>query len=121
MGLNRDFKDVSTLAGIPVTRVPIVKIRLYIHVDDILIHAKSLEEHDKRLDQVLSRIRESGLKLNKKKCKFRQSTIKYLGQIFSAEGMKPDPSKVEAIKQLAPPQNVTEVQRFCRKNIYPGK
>ena len=43
-----------------------------IDVDDILIHAKSLEEHDRRLDQVLSRIRESGLKLNKKKCKFRQ-------------------------------------------------
>ena len=29
MGLNRDFKDVSTLAGIPVTRVPIVRVRLY--------------------------------------------------------------------------------------------
>ena len=92
-----------------------------IDVDDILIHAKSLEEHDKRLDQVLSRIRESGLKLNKKKCKFRQSTIKYLGQIFSAEGMKPDPSKVEAIKQLAPPQNVTEVRRFCGMVNYLGR
>ena len=29
MGLNRDFKDVATLAGIPLTRVPILRVRLY--------------------------------------------------------------------------------------------
>ena len=92
-----------------------------IDVDDILIHAPTVEEHDRILEDVLKRIYESGLKLNKKKCKFRQSTIKYLGQVFSADGMKPDPEKVDAIKQLAPPKNVTEVRRFCGMVNYLGR
>ena len=38
--------------------------------DDILVYGKSPEEHDNILKQVLSRLREKGLTLNKKKCAF---------------------------------------------------
>ena len=72
------------------------------------------------LNQLMSRFCESGLKFNKKKCKFRQSIVKYLGQIFLAEGKKPDPSKRKAIKQLAPPQNFTKVRRLYTMVNYLG-
>ena len=35
--------------------------------------------------------------------------------------MKPDPSKVEAIKRLAPPKNVTEIRRVCEIVNYLGR
>ena len=43
-----------------------------VEVDDILVHAATGEQHDRRLDQVLDRIAAC---LNKKKCKFRVSTV----------------------------------------------
>jgi hypothetical protein len=92
-----------------------------IDVDDILVHAATLEQHNRVLDQVLERIAGCGLKLNKKKCKFRVSSVKYLGQVFSAEGMRPDPDKVEAIKNLAPPEDVAGVRRFCGMVNYLGR
>lgn len=37
---------------------------LLVYLDDILIYAKNLEEHLQRLDKVLQRLRELGLKIN---------------------------------------------------------
>ena len=48
-----------------------------VEVDDILVHAATVEQHDRRLDQVLDRIAACGMCLNKKKCKFRVSSVKY--------------------------------------------
>ena len=92
-----------------------------VDVDDMLIYARNEVEHDKILDRVLERIRSLGLKLNKSKCKFRVRTVTYQGQVFTSEGMKPDPAKVKAIKSLAPPQNPTEVRRFCGMVKYLGR
>ena len=40
-------------------------------IDDILVHGKSQEEHDRRLKRVLSMVKEVGLTLNKEKTKLR--------------------------------------------------
>ena len=65
--------------------------------DDIIIHVPTRELHDERVRLVLTRIRKSGLKLNKQKCKFGASQLPYLGQVISSEGLKPDSKKVQAI------------------------
>ena len=51
--------------------------------DDIIIHAHTRELHDERVRLVLTRIRESGLKLNKQKCKFGASQLLYFGHVIS--------------------------------------
>ena len=78
--------------------------------DDILVYGKSPEEHDNNLKQVLSQLREKGLTLKKKKCAFSQDNLKYLGYIFSKEGLSPDPDKVSALKDTSAPSNPTEVR-----------
>ena len=78
--------------------------------DDILVYGKSPEEHDKNLQQVLLRLREKGLTLNKKKCVFGRDNLKYLGYIFSKEGMSPDPAKVSALNDASAPTHPTEVR-----------
>ncbi len=42
-------------------------------MDDICVHGKDMDEHDRRLEEVLKKIEESGLKLNMKKCHLRKS------------------------------------------------
>ena len=49
-----------------------------ITVDDLLVYRKDLEEQDANLNHVLQRIREVGLKLNKKR-RFIQSEVSYIG------------------------------------------
>ena len=79
-------------------------------VDDILIWGKDIAEHDKRLKQVLDRIREYNMKLNRDKCEFRKSSISYVGHVLTGLGVKPDPEKVRAVKEMPPPTNVKELQ-----------
>ena len=59
-------------------------------VDDIFICGKDIEEHDKRLKQVLDRIREHNMKLNRvlEKCEFRKSSISYVGHVLTGHGCK---------------------------------
>lgn len=40
------------------------------------------------------------------------SEVSYLGHVFSATGMSPDPQKVSAVKDWPSPTNVEEVHRF---------
>lgn len=51
-----------------------------------------------------------GLWFNGDKCKIDQKQISFFGVIYDKNGIKPDPSKVEAIKQLPSPTNVKELQ-----------
>ena len=83
-------------------------------IDDILIHGKSQEEHDERLSQVLCRLQKEGLTLNKAKCKFSQRQVPFLGQVVDEAGIKPDPSKVAAIRNVPVPTNVGDIRRFLR-------
>ena len=81
--------------------------------DDILIFGRTMEQHDFRLKKVMSIISESGLKLNLKKCHWRQSQLDFVGHRFSKEGIKPDPNKIKAICEMEAPRNVTELRRIC--------
>ena len=80
--------------------------------DDILVAGRTMEEHDEKLKKVLNLINEAGLKLNVKKCEWRQPEITFLGHRFSKEGIRPDPEKVRAIVEMPEPTNVTELQRI---------
>ena len=81
-------------------------------IDDILIHGHSQEEHDKRLAAVLDKLQQAGVTLNRDKCKFSTNCVQFLRQQVDSQGIRPDPEKVKAIQQMAPPTNVKELRRF---------
>ena len=82
-----------------------------VYIDDILVHTKSTaEDHMIQVQKVLNRIRKHNLKLKLSKCAFLQTEIKYLGFILNRLGIKPDPEKVKAIRDLQPPKNVRQVR-----------
>ncbi|XP_049883119.1 uncharacterized protein LOC126378773 [Pectinophora gossypiella] len=81
-------------------------------IDDIIISGRTMPEMLQRLDTVLQRIKEAGLRLNKNKCRFAKEKVEFLGFIIDAEGIHPSPSKVESITNTPEPQNVQELQAF---------
>ena len=54
----------------------------------------------------------NGITFNQKKCDFGKTEVKFLGIIFSADGVKPDPSKIEALDHLEPPTNKEDLVSF---------
>ena len=73
---------------------------------DLIVFSDTLEEHESRLIHVLNRLQAYGLKLSPEKCKFFQTSVRYLGHIVSSDGVKTDPEKVQALKTWPRPQNL---------------
>jgi hypothetical protein len=83
-----------------------------ISVDDVIVHAVTIDQLISRLHEVFERCRERNLKLNPKKCEFGLTLIPVFGRVVSAKGIKPDPSKTKAIQEAPPPANVAELRSF---------
>lgn len=92
-----------------------------VYMDDILVYGDTPEQHDQYLSKVLERVESAGLKLNREKCVFRQNQLHFLGQVIDKTGVKPDPDKVKAIRELPTPQNVQELRRVLGMFTYLGK
>ncbi|UYV72254.1 hypothetical protein LAZ67_9002361, partial [Cordylochernes scorpioides] len=82
------------------------------YLDDIVVYAPTFEEHLRRLQLVLICIQKAGLSLNHKKCLFGSRRIKILGQLVDANGIHPDPDKVEAVSKFPRPRNISELKSF---------
>jgi len=87
-------------------------LKCLVYLDDIVIYGASLEDHNKRLEEVLQRLRENNLKLQPDKCEFLRKETIYLGHIISENGISPDPSKLTAIKEFPTPKKVKDIQSF---------
>ncbi|XP_054279273.1 uncharacterized protein K02A2.6-like [Macrosteles quadrilineatus] len=74
--------------------------------DDIVIQGNSEEELLLRLESVLGKLREKGLRLNRDKCKFLQRRIHYLGHVIDEKGIHKCMDKVAAIAKARKPENV---------------
>lgn len=79
-------------------------------VDAILMYGKTRTEHDNNLKAALQSTRELGIKLNDEKLDVGQSQVEYFGHLLSADGMKPDPKNVAAVKDMQPPANRSELE-----------
>ena len=85
---------------------------LIVFLDDILIHAKSLEELGERTVKVLERLCKYNLKLDPKKCVFGATEVKHLGYVISEGSIRPDPEKISTVRDWPRPQTVRDVKRF---------
>ena len=81
-------------------------------VDDILVTGNTEQEHLKTLEQVLQKLEQYNVRLNKAKCQFMKSQVPYMGHTVNANGIQHIQDKVEAIRKAPPPTNLTELQSF---------
>jgi ribonuclease HI len=86
-----------------------------IYLDDITVFSMTYKEHRCHLKRVFLKCRSFGLSLNPKKSLFAMKEGKLLGHIVSVEGVRIDPSSVEAIQTLSLPRSKKVVQAFLGK------
>ncbi len=74
------------------------------YLDNLLCISKlSLKNHLEKLEEVLRRLRDAGLKVNAAKLTFCALEIEYLGYVLTRGGIKPQSNKVQAILVIKPP------------------
>ena len=83
-----------------------------VYLDDVLVVGRTFEEHNNNLAKVFQQLRSAGLTLKPKKCKFAQLQVTYLGHVVSAEGVRTDPKKLQAILEFPVPANVKALRSF---------
>ena len=86
-----------------------------IYLDDITMFSSSNEKHLQHLGIIFLKSMKFGISLNPKKSHFSLEEGKLLGHIISKDGIKIDPSIVEAIEQIAILRSRKEVQSFIGK------
>jgi hypothetical protein len=79
-----------------------------IYLDGVIVYSKNFEERVQRLNLVLERIVEAGLKLKPEKCEILRSKVVFLGHVVSEKGIEPNPDNVVKILSLPPPKTVTD-------------
>ena len=80
--------------------------------DDIIIHGRDTQEHDRNLVEFMQRCQEVGIKLNKDKLELRKNSISFLGHRVSSKGLEADPNKVKAITNMDPPADLKQLRTF---------
>ena len=79
--------------------------------DDIIIITKgSLKDHEKELDNVLTRLDLENLAISLHKCEFAVTEITWLGYKINPNGIIPTKRKTEAILKLEPPETLKQLR-----------
>jgi hypothetical protein len=91
---------------------------LLIYIDDLAIFSDSVENHLKILQRISNKYRSAALRFNANKCAFACESIKYLGMIFSKNGMAIDKSRYEFITNWPRPHNVKTVRSWLGLSSY---
>jgi hypothetical protein len=85
---------------------------IFTYVDDIVIASKNKEDHLADLAETFANMRDARLRLNPEKCVFGVCQGKILGYLVSHRGIEANPSKIQAIINMTPPQSARDVQRL---------
>eukprot|EP00833_Pecoramyces_ruminatium_P001297 jgi/Orpsp1_1/1175329/evm.model.c7180000053428.1 len=91
---------------------PLIGECVYNFIDDILIYSKTVEEHIQHIQEVLKILKENKLNINIEKCRFMKTEVDVLGHRLTNQGLKPQLSKIEAIRNWLTPSNVHELRSF---------
>ena len=67
--------------------------------DDIQVFGTE-DNHDLDLHEAMERTRKAGIKLNYDKCITNSRTCNSFGNVYTPQGVLPDPKKVQVIKQM---------------------
>ena len=83
------------------------------YIDDLLCLTKgSFKDHLEKLERVLFKLKEAGLKVNAKKSFFARPELEHLGHWITRDGVKPLPDKVKAILAVDAPRDRKELRSF---------
>ena len=74
-----------------------------VYFDDLIIAAENESEHNRILKDVMETARKFNVTFNQEKLQYRQESVHFMGHLYSAEGLRPDPKHIKAIQELKIP------------------
>ena len=86
--------------------------------NDITVHGRTEAEHDTCLCNLMQVAHKYGVVFNLQKTHVKAPAINFFGCLYDANGVHPDPEKVDAMHALPAPMNVTELQEFLGMVTY---
>ena len=96
--------------------ITVILLQMITIHNDMCVYGRETKRHDKLLLQLMKMASHKGLVFNRRKCSILQPQIFFHGAIFTAQGKKPDLSKVQALQDLSITNNQTNLQSFFRTN-----
>jgi hypothetical protein len=78
------------------------------YIDDMMVHMGTFDGHIKVLTELLERLNDTSPTLGDNKCYLIQPEVRILGHVVSAEGIRPDPKRILAIKVIKLPTSYPE-------------
>jgi len=97
----------------------ILDVGVLAYMDDILVYAKTEEEHDQLVKEVLERLQRNRLAISPEKCVWKTEEVEFLGYVIGRNGIRMDQAKVEAMRSWQQPTSLTETQSFLEfANFY---
>ncbi|KAI3715505.1 hypothetical protein L6452_22489 [Arctium lappa] len=91
---------------------PFLDQSVIVFIDDILVYSKSESEHEQHLREVLEVLRKERLYAKFSMCDFWLKEEQFLGHVVTRDGVKVDPSKIEAMMNWESPKSPSEIQSF---------
>ena len=93
-----------------------------LRLDDILLATSGgVTPHMEVIKQVFGRLAKHNVKLNGPKCQFVEAQVKYMGHILSKEGISPVKSKLDAIRLVPRPTDMSQPRSFLGMVNYYSK
>ena len=93
----------------------------YAYLDNITICGKNQEDHDHNLDLFLKAAEKKNLQFNKSKCVFSTRSIKLLGYLISDGEIRPDPDRMQPLKDLPVPNDSKHLKQVVGLFSYYSK
>ncbi|CAM5173343.1 unnamed protein product [Eretmochelys imbricata] len=82
------------------------------YIDDLCVFSQTWEDHVSQVRQVLDRLQGAGLTIKAEKCKVGMAEVSDLGHQVGSGRLKPEPAKLEVIRDWPAPHTKKQVQVF---------
>ena len=94
---------------------------IIVYQDDVMVCADSSRQLKKRLAQLKLRLKEFNVTVNSDKCVDECDSLRFLGFIFSAKGVSPDPALTTKIADAPSPSSSSELASFIGLATFYGR
>lgn len=85
---------------------------VHVYLDDIFVFSNSVDDHERHLECVLSRLREQQLYMKRVKCELYAERVECLGHFIDKKGLHADMDKMAKIRNWRQPREYNDIQRF---------
>ncbi|GJT26430.1 reverse transcriptase domain-containing protein [Tanacetum coccineum] len=86
------------------------RVNLEAYEDDMVIKSQAEQDIIRDVEQTFSTLRKINMKLNPKKCSFGMEDGKFLGYVVTSEGIRANPEKTKAVRDMPSPRTLKQMQ-----------